>query len=146
MNLSNYMLGADEVDLRILHELIANSARSHKDIGELVHLSGQAVGQRIRKLQDMGVIEGYTVKWNPAALGQGIQGFVILYMNSASSHSSFLEHVRQQDAVHEVHRISGEGCYWMRVHAASMSDLNQLLDSLLQYGNFKLSLSVEQFK
>ncbi|MEW4370664.1 Lrp/AsnC family transcriptional regulator [Paenibacillus kandeliae] len=146
MNLSKYMLEADEVDLRILHHLIENSARSHKEIGELVHLSGQAVGQRIRKLHDLGIIEGYTVKWNPAALGQGIQGFVILYMNSASSHSAFLEHVHQQEAVYEVHRISGEGCYWMRVHAASLSDLNRLLDSLLTYGNYKLSLSVEQFK
>ena len=58
----------DDTDIRILQILIQDAKRSHKEIGEEVDLTGQAVGARVRKLQDLGVIEGYTVKWNPERL------------------------------------------------------------------------------
>ena len=61
--LNNHMI--DEVDLRILNYLLKDATQSHKAIGQLVHLTGQAVGARVRKLQDLGVIEGYTLRWNP---------------------------------------------------------------------------------
>lgn len=146
MNHSKYQTEVDETDLQILHHLVENAARSNKEIGTLVHLSGQAVGLRIRKLQDMGVIEGYTLRCNTAKLGQQIQAFVTLYMNSASGHSAFLAFVKERQWVQEVHRISGEGCYWMRVHTSTMAELNTLMEQLLPYGNFKISLSIEQCK
>lgn len=69
----------DDTDIRILQILIQDAKRSHKEIGEAVHLTGQAVGARVRKLQDLGVIEGYTVKWNPERLGLGLQAFVTVF-------------------------------------------------------------------
>lgn len=52
----------DEVDLRILRFLLEDATRPHKDIGQQVHLTGQAVGARVQKLKDIGVIEGYTLR------------------------------------------------------------------------------------
>lgn len=145
MNYSKYQTEVDEMDLQILQHLVENSARSNKEIGTLVHLSGQAVGLRIRKLQDMGVIEGYTLRCNTTRLGQ-IQAFVTLYMNTASGHHTFLAFIKEQPQVQEVHRISGEGCYWIRVYTATMTELNTLMDQLLPYGNFKINLSIEQLQ
>nr|WP_202128922.1 Lrp/AsnC family transcriptional regulator [Paenibacillus dendrobii] len=137
----------DEVDLRILDLLIEDSTRSYKDIGELVHLTGQAVGARVRKLQDAGVIEGYTLRWNPNKIGLAVHAFVTVFLKSNSAHQLFLSFVQEHQEVVEMHRVSGEGgCYWMRVRVGSPQELNELLDDILNYGNYKVSLSIGQMK
>ena len=136
----------DEVDLRILQYMIEDATRSHKEIGQLVHLTGQAVGARIRKLQDIGVVEGYTVRWNPEKLGQTVHAFITVFMKSSTAHQSFQAFVRQNEKVTELHRVSGEGCYWMRVRVGTPLELNAFLDELLHYGNYKVSLSIGQVK
>ena len=136
----------DAIDLQILQCLLEDALRSHKVIGQHVHLTGQAVGARVRKLQDMGVIEGFTVRWNPEKLGQSVHAFITVFMKSSSAHQSFLTFVQQSERVIETHRVSGEGCYWMRVRVGTPADLNGFLDELLQYGNYKVSLSIGQVK
>lgn len=132
----------DDTDIRILQSLIRNSKRSHKEIGEEVHLTGQAVGARVRKLHDLGVLEGYTVKWNPERLGMGLQAFVTIFLNSGDKHPVFREFVAAREDIVEVHRISGEGCYLMRVRTGTMEQLSGLLEAILPYGNYKMNLSV----
>ncbi|WP_440117040.1 Lrp/AsnC family transcriptional regulator [Paenibacillus sp. QZ-Y1] len=132
----------DNTDIRILQILIRDAKRSHKEIGEEVHLTGQAVGARVRKLQDLGVIEGYTVKWNPERLGLGLQAFVTVFLNSGDRHTAFRAFIAEREDVVEVHRVSGEGCYLMRVQTGTTEQLGQLLESLLPYGNYKVSLSI----
>ncbi|BFH65346.1 MULTISPECIES: Lrp/AsnC family transcriptional regulator [Paenibacillus] len=136
----------DEVDLRILEHLIEDSTRSFKEIGELVHLTGQAVGARVRKMEDAGVIEGYTLRWNPERIGLSVQAFVTVFLKSPMAHQQFQSFVQQHKQVVEAHRVSGEGCYWMRVRIGSPQELNELLDKILDYGNYKLSLSIGQMK
>ncbi|WP_411832629.1 Lrp/AsnC family transcriptional regulator [Paenibacillus dokdonensis] len=136
----------DEVDLRILHHLIEDSTRSYKAIGELVHLTGQAVGARVRKLQDAGVIEGYTLRWNPGKVGLAVHAFVTVFLKSNTAHQRFQSFVQEHEQVVEMHRVSGEGCYWMRVRVGSPQELNELLDEILGYGNYKVSLSIGQIK
>ncbi|WP_374955106.1 Lrp/AsnC family transcriptional regulator [Paenibacillus sp. PCH8] len=132
----------DDTDIRILQILIQDAKRSHKKIGEEVHLTGQAVGARVRKLQDLGVIEGYTVKWNPERLGRGLQAFVTVFLNSGDRHAAFRAFIVQREDIVEVHRVSGEGCYLMRVQTETTVQLGQLLEELLPYGNYKVSLSI----
>ncbi|MWC29686.1 Lrp/AsnC family transcriptional regulator [Paenibacillus sp. MMS18-CY102] len=139
-------LTLDDTDLQILQCLLDNSLRSHKEIGQLVHLSGQAVGARVRKLHDLGVIDGYTLRWNPGKIGQSVLAFVTVFMKSNTAHTGFLAFARSRPEIIEVHRVSGEGCYWMRVRLSSGTALNALLDEVLAYGNYKLSLSIEMVK
>ncbi|OPA73911.1 transcriptional regulator [Paenibacillus selenitireducens] len=139
-------LSIDTVDLSILQYLIEDGTRSHKDIGQLVHLTGQAVGARVRKLQDIGVIEGYTVRWNPEKLGFSVQAFITIFLTSNQAHTSFHSFIKNRDEVVEAFRVSGEGCYWMRVRAESPSQLNDFLEELLKYANYKVSLTLGQIK
>lgn len=132
----------DNTDIRILQILIRDAKRSHKEIGEEVHLTGQAVGARVRKLQDLGVIEGYTVKWNPERLGLGLQAFVTVFLNSGDRHAAFRAFTAEREDIVEVHRVSGEGCYLMRVQTGNTEQLGLLLEALLSYGNYKVSLSI----
>jgi DNA-binding Lrp family transcriptional regulator len=87
----------DEVDLRILQYLLEDSTRSHKEIGQLLHLTGQAVGARIRKLQDIGVIEGYTLRWNPDKIGQPVHAFITVFIKSSTAHQSFQSFVKRKE-------------------------------------------------
>ncbi|ADO55114.1 Lrp/AsnC family transcriptional regulator [Paenibacillus polymyxa] len=132
----------DDTDLRILHHLIEDSSLTHKEIGQLVHLTGQAVGTRVRKMQDAGIIEGYTLRWNPEKIGQTIHAFITVFLNSGTTHSAFQTFAREHPSIVEIHRVSGEGCYWMRVRMSSQSELNTMLDELTKFGNYKLSFSI----
>jgi Lrp/AsnC family leucine-responsive transcriptional regulator len=144
LQLSAYLI--DDVDLHILECLLENAARSHKDIGQTVHLTGQAVGARVRKLEDLGVIEGYTLKWNPEKIGKSLEGLITVFMKSTASHQTFQAFVQRDSRVQEVRRISGEGCYWLRVLVDNNGTLNQFLDELLTYGNYRVSLSIGKIK
>lgn len=136
----------DDVDLRILQALLNNALLTHKEIGEIVHLTGQAVGARVRKLQHLGVIDGYTLRWNPEKIGLNVHAFLIVFMNSNQAHQAFRNFIRSTESVTEVHRVGGEGCYWLRIRISDGSELNKLLEEVLKYGNYKLSLSIEQVK
>jgi Lrp/AsnC family leucine-responsive transcriptional regulator len=136
----------DEIDVLILNYLLKDATSSNKAIGQLVHLTGQAVGARIRKLQDLGIIEGYTLRWNPDKIGQVVHAFIIVFMKTNSAHQSFQSFVQHNDKVVETHRVSGDGCYWMRVRVGSPIELNKFLDELLKYGNYKVAISIDQVK
>ncbi|NEW09280.1 Lrp/AsnC family transcriptional regulator [Paenibacillus sp. SYP-B3998] len=136
----------DPIDLRILQCLLEDATQPHKVIGELVHLTGQAVGTRIRRMQDTGLIEGYTLRWNPDKLGLTVHAFITVFLSSNTAHQTFRAFVQQNEQIIEMHRVSGEGCYWMRVRVSSSEQLSDLLDALLRFGNYKLSLSIGQVK
>ncbi|WP_151733023.1 Lrp/AsnC family transcriptional regulator ['Paenibacillus yunnanensis' Narsing Rao et al. 2020] len=136
----------DETDFRILQLLIEDSTRSHKELGELVHLTGQAVGARIRRMRELDIIEGYTVRWNPGKIGQHIHAFITVFLSSNTAHAAFQRFARDHASVAELHRVSGEGCYWMRVRTGDQEDLNAFLDELLQFGNYRVNLGMAQLK
>lgn len=136
----------NETDLQILRILLEDASLSFKDIGRLVHLTGQAVGARVRRLQDLGVIEGYTLRWNPERIGLAVHAFITVFMASGATHSKFLRFVAENGSIAEAHRVGGEGCYLLRVQVGTQAALNELLDSLLAFGNYKLSLSIERLK
>ncbi|WP_435170453.1 Lrp/AsnC family transcriptional regulator [Paenibacillus glycanilyticus] len=142
--LSSY--GIDDIDRQILSCLIADASQSHKSIGEQVHMTGQAVGARVRKLQDLGIIEGTTVNWNPEKIGMTVHAFVTVFLASNTAHQAFQQFAGSSNQVVEIHRVSGEGCYWMRVRVGSQLELTSFLDELLGYGNYKVSLSIGQMK
>lgn len=136
----------DELDGRILQCLTQDARMSHKDIGQAVHLTGQAVGARIRRLEEAGIIEGFTVKWNAAKTGLPVHALVTVFMNSSTKHKAFQTFAQEHPAVEEACRVGGEGCYWMRVRAASQAELTDLLDELLAYGNYRVSLDIGRIK
>ncbi|GFN31398.1 Lrp/AsnC family transcriptional regulator [Paenibacillus xylaniclasticus] len=136
----------DDIDLAIIEALMNNALLTNKEVGEIVHLTGQAVGARVRKLQDLGVIEGYTVRLNPEKVGLNVHAFLIVFMKSNEAHKPFQHFARSNECITEVHRVSGEGCYWLRIRIGTIPDLNGLLEEVLKYGNYKLSLSIEKVK
>jgi Lrp/AsnC family leucine-responsive transcriptional regulator len=135
----------DEIDFQILEILKGNSRKSWKEIGESIHMTGQAVGNRIRRMEDEGVIEQYTIAVNELKLGNSIHVFIMVFLKS-NQHSEFQTYVKGNPDIKEVHRISGEGCYMIKASLADQSALNRTLDEILKYANYRVNISIGKIK
>ena len=135
----------DHIDVQILRVLTENSRIQWKDLGEQIHMTGQAVGNRIKKLEDSGVIKMYSLIIDEMKLGLNFTAFVIITMKSAN-HDSFIHFLHDRNEVVEAHRISGEGCFHLTIKVATQEQLNHVLNGLLDHGNYSLNLSVQKIK
>jgi Lrp/AsnC family leucine-responsive transcriptional regulator len=135
----------DQIDYQILRLLTENSRISWKDLGKQIHMTGQAVGNRIKKLEDSGVIKSYSLIIDEMKFGIPYTAFVIIHMKSAN-HNSFILFISDRDEVVEAHRISGEGCYHLTLKVTSQDELNLFLNKLLDHGNYSLNLSIQKVK
>ena len=127
----------DNIDFQILRLLSENSRVQWKDLGEQIHMTGQAVGNRIKKLEESGVIKAYSLIVDEMKLGLSYTAFVIIYMKTAN-HDSFIRFINDRNEVVEAHRVSGEGCYHLKIKVKSQEQLNLFLNKLLDYGNYSL--------
>src|SRR5438874_8958569 len=100
----------DKIDFQILQLLTENSCIQWKDLGAQIHMTGQAVGNRIKKLEESGVIKAFSLIIDEMKLGLPYTAFVIIHMKTAN-HGSFIRFINERNEVVEAHRISGEGCY-----------------------------------
>ena len=135
----------DHIDYQILQLLSENARIQWKDLGNQIHMTGQAVGNRIKKLEDNGVIHSYSLVVDELKLGLSYTAFVIIYMKPAN-HQEFIHFVQERNEVREVHRVSGEGCYHLKIKVKSQDQLNLFLNDLLQYGNYSIHLSIQEIK
>ncbi|MBD3860033.1 Lrp/AsnC family transcriptional regulator [Bacillus sp. 28A-2] len=131
----------DQTDMDILKELSKNSRLTMKALGKKVHLTGQAVANRVLKLEEEGVIEAYTISidWRTQ---KTIQTFMQLY--TRSHHEPLLSFLDQKEEIKNLFKISGEGCYMAEGHFASHDELDQFLTELTNYANDKLSIAVKR--
>lgn len=135
----------DQTDWRILKCLQNNSRMQWQEIGKVVHLTGQAVAARIKRMQDMQIIEGFTIILNHDNLGKPILAFITVFMTS-NNHVAFQQFLLNREEILEAHRISGEGCYWLKAALSNQHDLNHLLDAILLHGNYRINLSIDNIK
>jgi Lrp/AsnC family leucine-responsive transcriptional regulator len=103
----------DQTDMEIIGLLMKNGRMQWQEIGEIVHLTGQAVKKRIDRLEKAGVIEGYTVKLDHAKMGLETTAFITVYMKT-TDHAAFKRFISVSSLVEEAHRISGDGCYLLK--------------------------------
>ncbi|MEM1505571.1 winged helix-turn-helix transcriptional regulator [Domibacillus sp. 8LH] len=134
----------DHTDMRILEELSQNSRITMKELGEKVHLTGQAAASRVSKLEDNGVIEGYTIKVNQVKLGCLIHALITIYTNSPY-HQPYLSFIKTQDNyVINNYKISGDGCYLLECKFPSNEILDQFSVDLNKHANYKLSIVINK--
>jgi Lrp/AsnC family leucine-responsive transcriptional regulator len=131
--------------MAIIDLLIKNSRMQWREIGEQVHLTGQAVANRIRRMEESGLITGYTIDLDNSKLGKSITSFVTVYMKT-TDHPAFQEFVKENGMIIEADRISGDGCYLLKVQVASHEELTEILNALLKFGNYGVNLSIGRIK
>ncbi|HZH59771.1 MAG TPA: Lrp/AsnC family transcriptional regulator [Metabacillus sp.] len=134
----------DNTDLLILDELSKNSRIKMKELGEKVHLTGPAATARVAKLEDSGIIEGYTIKVNQVKLGFYIHAFITI-MTQNTTHQPYLTFIKTQEKyLINNYKISGEGCYLLECKFPSNEVMNHFLEELNEYANYKLSIVINK--
>ncbi|MBG9811314.1 transcriptional regulator [Bacillus endophyticus] len=132
----------DHTDMRILEELSKNSRIKMKELGEKVHLTGQAAASRVAKLEDSDVIEGYTIKVNEVKMGYFVHALINIFTKD-THHQPYLSFVKKQEKyVINNYKISGDGCYLLECKFSSNESLDQFLIELNKHVNYKLSIIV----
>jgi len=129
----------DGTDWRILRELQADGRLSYNELGRRVSLSPPAVAERVRRLEEAGVIAGYQARVDPARAGLPLTAFVqmrcrldhcLLKTSTASDYPEVVE----------VHKLSGDHCSMLKVRAASMEHFEGLLERLGRHGEMRTSV------
>ncbi len=117
----------DETDLKILEILQGAARTSNAEIARQVGMAPSAVLERIRKLEESGIIRGYETRVDPGALGLPLLAFVFVRTND-SAHSRRTEEVLAGiPEVQEVHHIAGEDCFLVKVRTSTPQALGRLL-------------------
>lgn len=132
----------DQTDKKIIQELTKNGRMTMKELGENVHLTGQATASRVIKLEEEGVIEGYTIHVNQAKLGYTIHAFINIYTRNIN-HRPYLSFVEtQSEYVMNNFKISGDSCYLLECRFPSNKELDQFLTQLDKTANYKLTIVI----
>lgn len=134
----------DSTDMRILEELTKNSRIKMKELGEKVHLTGQAAATRVAKLEDNGIIEGYTININQEKIGYVVHAIINIYTKS-THHQPYLSFIKTQEQyVLHNYKISGDSCYLLECKFPSNEILDKFLIDLSNYVSYKLSIVINK--
>jgi len=129
----------DRVNLRILTELQRNPRLTMTELGRRVGLTSPAVTERVRRLEEMHVIQGYRLDVNPTALGLPIAAYVRIRPNPGQL-PKLAELAENIPEIVECHRITGEDCFILKVYLPSLDQLDRILDRFLMFGTTTTSL------
>jgi Lrp/AsnC family leucine-responsive transcriptional regulator len=131
----------DEVNVRLLTELHADPRISMSALARRVGMSAPAVTERVQRLERAGVITGYRMDVDPAALGVPVTAFVRIRPGPGQL-PKVAALAADSPQVSECHRITGEDCFLLKVHAATVERIEEVLDEFLLYGQTTTSVIV----
>jgi len=129
----------DGTDRRILSELSADGRVSLAELGRRVSLSPPAVAERVGRLERAGVITGYHAAIDPRALGYQLTA-IVRVKPAARQLPRIPELAAEIPEISECLRITGEDCFFLKVHLRSIDELSPLLDRFLRYGSTTTSI------
>ncbi len=129
----------DATDARILEALIEDARISIAELARSVGLSPPSVSERIKRLEEAGVIEGYTLKIDPKALGLPLAAWLRI-RPIPGQHHKVAEILRELPEIVECDRITGEDCFIARAHVRSVDDLEKLVDQVIPYAMTNTSI------
>jgi Lrp/AsnC family leucine-responsive transcriptional regulator len=129
----------DPTNLRILGEMQSDARISLAELGRRVGLSAPAVAERLARLERDGVITGYRADVSPASLGYTLAA--VLRMRPAPRQiPKVAEIARQTPEVVECQRVTGEDCFYMKLHVRSVEHLEEVIDRFTPYGQTTTSI------
>ena len=131
----------DETNRSILAALAENPRLATAELARIVGMSAPAVRERVGRLERSGVIRGYRLDVDPAAIGLPVTAWVRIKPGPGQL-PKIADLARDTPQVSECHRISGEDCFLLKVHVPSVEDLEDVLDAFLLFGQTTSSFVV----
>jgi Lrp/AsnC family transcriptional regulator, leucine-responsive regulatory protein len=129
----------DQTDLKIIGALIEDGRLSLAELGRRVSLSPPAVAERVKRLEQSGVISGYHAEIDLRKFGYQLTA--IVRIRPAPGRLPKIPELAQQlPEVTECHRITGEDCFYLKVQLRSIDELSHILDRFLDFGETTTSI------
>lgn len=121
----------DNLDKKILEELQGNGRITMTDLGKKINMTAPAVTERVRRLEEKGIISGYKAAINPEKAGKPITAFILFDTERCKQFVQFCSEYRD---VMECHRLAGEYSYLVKIVTASVHTLEEFIDASMAYG------------
>ena len=134
----------DATDYKILNLLQADARMTLREIGERVNLTPPSVSERIHKLEDEGIIEGYRIVVNRSRLGYAVGGF-ILASPEPKKYGAFCAFCEQHPAITEHHHLIGNYNALLRFSVRNTDELDELLSAIKTFGDSRTSVELKCF-
>jgi len=145
MEKSSISKAIGELNAAILEELEADARISITEIGKRVGLSGPAVSERIKKMEDEGIITGYTTNLDYDQVGLTVNAFITL--KSSLTHAGVIKKIEEIPDILECYSITGHNCLIMKVATSTTKRLETIIWQLQQFGETNTSIVLsEAFK
>src|ERR1700722_1449866 len=122
----------DSTDIKALQALQASGRESWSSLGETLGLTGPAAADRVRRLEERGVIRGYTALVDPSAVGAGLAAFVAVTLDRPSDRARFLALVADLGEIQECHHTAGDDDYLLKVRCRDTRHLEEILTHQLK--------------
>ena len=129
----------DRTNRRIVEELQADARLSMAELGRRVNLSPPAVAAHVQRLERAGVVTGYHAAVDPKALGYSVAA-VVRVAPAVRELERIRQVARETPEVVECHRITGEDCFFLKLHLRAIDDLEGVLDRFTPYGRTTTSI------
>jgi len=129
----------DAIDHRIISELSTDGRVSFAELGRRTNLSSPAVTERVKRLEQAGVITGYRAEVDPRALGYQLTA-IVRVKPAVRQLTKIAELAAEIPEVEECLRITGEDCFHIKLHLGSIEELPSILDRFLLYGETTTSI------
>ena len=117
----------EDVDRKIVEHLVEDGRMSYTDLGKALAMSTSAVHQRVRRLEQRGVLRGYTAKVDHALLGTALTAFISITPLDAAAPDDIPERLRDITAIEECHSVAGDENYVLKVRVSTPHELEELI-------------------
>lgn len=123
-------MNLDPIDLTLLDILQKKGRTRRNELAEAVGLTIPSISERLRKLEEQGVILGYHARLDPKKAGIDITAFIVVTVDSSRHYQGFIEHTKGVDEIQEVHAVTGEGTHMLKIRTANTTSLEKLLSKI----------------
>ena len=122
----------DNIDLKILQILMKNAKKPYTEVAKLVHVSGGTVHVRMRKMEEMGIVQGTRLSIDYTKLGFDITAFIGIYLSKSALYDEVINELNQIPEVINVHYTTGNYSMFAKIHCRDTRHLKDLLHDKIQ--------------
>ena len=122
----------DDLDRKVLAKLMTEARISWAELAQHLGLSAPAAADRVRRLEERGIVKGYSARLDPEALGLPLTALVAVTLDRPSHRLPFLKKIEKLAEISECHHVAGDDDYILKVHCRSTRDLDRLLSDELK--------------
>jgi len=120
----------DEIDLKLLSVLQTSGRTKRNELAEQVNLTLPTISERLRKLEEIGLIRSYHAVLEPRKVGLEVTAFIFVVAESSKYYPKIIENAQAHEEILECHAITGEGSHLLKVRTQSTATLEKLLSQI----------------